>query len=429
MSAVKNALMKRLHARLAGPPYCDSNRLVVSVSGGVDSMVLLDLLRRMAHIHQAKLEAFHVNHHTGTFAEEAKALVENYCAHNEIPLTVRDYIHGSGNFEHGAAAFRREALNVLIGDDGLAVLGHHETDQAETLLLALSRGAGMGSPIAMEALRGRRARPFLDQSKTAILEYAEQFSVPYLEDPSNQDTHFFRNRIRHEVLPRLNDHHGHSESRIAAFATEYETVRSGMALHGQELMKSHFKEDTQSLNRSLFKETPDYLWPFIFDAFWKVSELPKPKRQEFRQICNWITSGEQGCLNLKQDFQLWIDHDALVLCKTLPKLQVASEMENIQWGPWTFKIKGCPKICLTQAKSLSKVEREFFRQKQVPQRYRRTVPLLEWEGEKVTLSRLLMGGKDHKVQVFLNQGDRIYEYLLKTSSPGDDHSSRKAGIS
>jgi tRNA(Ile)-lysidine synthase len=182
--------------------------VLCAVSGGVDSVVLLHLLASCG----VPLRAAHVEHGIrGARARNDCAFVEALCAEWGIPLEVAHL-----NVPEAAAASRRgieetaremryaflEERRAALGLDVIAT-AHHLNDQAETLLLHLIRGASPQGLGCMREERGTLIRPLLPFSREEIERYARENGLKYVEDETNGDTRLTRNRIRHEILPRM----------------------------------------------------------------------------------------------------------------------------------------------------------------------------------------------------------------------------------
>lgn len=205
-------LLPRLRARLDGIVPRGS-RVVVALSGGVDSIVLLDLLRRMAARGRLRLSALHVNHQLQSHAGDWATFCRRFCRASGIPLRVVKVDVASGaSVEHAARLARYRALLARPAD--FVALAHNQDDQAETLLLHLFRGSGIRGLAGMRVVSGpplpvsasnpvRMLRPLLDVPREAIARYAAQRKLEWIEDPTNTSSRFTRNFLRAEVLPRV----------------------------------------------------------------------------------------------------------------------------------------------------------------------------------------------------------------------------------
>lgn len=186
--------------------------ITVALSGGVDSIVLLELLRRSPAAGDHPLHALHVNHALSPHADEWERFCRRHCARRRLPFrAARVEVAGNGaNVEAEARAARYRAF-ASCGTPFLA-LAHHRDDQAETLLLNLLRGSGVyglaGMPSRRFLSRAPGAevmlvRPLLASSRDQIERYARLRRLSWIEDQSNRDPRFARNFLRLEVLPLL----------------------------------------------------------------------------------------------------------------------------------------------------------------------------------------------------------------------------------
>lgn len=197
------------------------DRLIVGLSGGVDSVVLLDMLSRIAQRRRFVLAALHVNHQISPNAGRWATFCRAACRARGIPLrVVRVTVKGGDSLEAAARGARYDALLAQRAD--YVVLAHNQDDQAETLLLQLLRGAGVKGLAAMPLVSSKRLtvsrqknaphalhltprilRPLLDVPRAEIEAYARRRKLEWIEDESNAEIYFLRNFLRHEVLPQI----------------------------------------------------------------------------------------------------------------------------------------------------------------------------------------------------------------------------------
>ncbi|MGH8663692.1 MAG: tRNA lysidine(34) synthetase TilS, partial [Burkholderiales bacterium] len=185
-------------------------------SGGVDSVVLLALLRQIAPGLGFELRALHVNHGLSPHAADWERFCRAHCARRRVPFqAVRVRVPGEGaNVEAQARAARYRAFSECGSE--LIALAHHRDDQAETLLLNLVRGSGVhglagmpavrlldGALASAPASRVRLIRPLLAFARSDLLRYARSQRLRWIEDESNRDARFARNFLRLQVLPLL----------------------------------------------------------------------------------------------------------------------------------------------------------------------------------------------------------------------------------
>ena len=229
-NSVSSDLAARIAARLK-TVVKPGDRLLLGLSGGIDSMVLLDVLARFAKRGRFQLQALHVNHQLSPNAARWARFCRVACTERGLACRVVKVRVGRGNSVEGAARDARYAA-FHAADVDYVVLAHNSDDQAETVLLQLLRGAGVKGLAAMPFLRKQERaqssaqqsvrgfqrsslvshppslipdtsimRPLLETSRAEIERYARRRKLGWIEDESNTDTAYQRNWLRHDVLP------------------------------------------------------------------------------------------------------------------------------------------------------------------------------------------------------------------------------------
>ena len=182
--------------------------ILCAVSGGRDSMALLHLLLDCGY----KVTAAHLHHGLrGPEADRDQIFVRDYCQQHGVPFRTAQVDVGKYAGQNGLSveeAARQLRYNFLVktafelGPDCVAT-GHQLEDQAETILLNLTRGTGADGLRGIARRKGIFLRPLLLTSREEIAQYIQDHAVPYVEDGSNQNLTYSRNRIRHKVMPEL----------------------------------------------------------------------------------------------------------------------------------------------------------------------------------------------------------------------------------
>lgn len=206
-SSRKSSLTDRVAERLA-PHLPRHSRILVGLSGGIDSVVLLHLLHDLAPRFGWRLSAMHVHHGISPNADAWAEFCSVLCARHGLPLQIERVDIAPLRDEHGIEAAARKLRHAALAsqDCDFVALAHHADDQAETLLLQLLRGAGTKGVAGMAFLaKGRPAivRPLLDVPRSGLESYARQHALEWVEDESNADDAYPRNFLRHRVLPLL----------------------------------------------------------------------------------------------------------------------------------------------------------------------------------------------------------------------------------
>lgn len=212
-------------------------RVLVAVSGGVDSMVCLSVLRRLNY----DVHALHVNYGLREGADADESLVRQWCDDQSppVPLTVVSLDAESRaeaeneSLQEAARRLRYDALAEQTSEIGASAVatGHHRDDQAETVLLNLVRGSGPEGLAGMPFERSLGAdasvslvRPLYDVGRDEIEAYAEAVNLPWRTDPTNRSLDYDRGVMRTEILPHLAEHFDEVRStlaRSAALTREY----------------------------------------------------------------------------------------------------------------------------------------------------------------------------------------------------------------
>lgn len=184
---------------------------MTALSGGIDSVVLLDILARLAPSMGFELSALHVHHGLSPHAHAWARFCRSLCRDRGIACRVVRVDVARGNSVERSARELRYAAFRRSGADHVA-LAHNQDDQAETLLLQLLRGAGVKGLAAMPAVRAldlvdasgpRLLRPLIAVPRSRIEDYARRRRLQWIEDESNLDPAYTRNWLRHEIMPRF----------------------------------------------------------------------------------------------------------------------------------------------------------------------------------------------------------------------------------
>lgn len=181
--------------------------ILVGLSGGVDSVVLLHLLHGLAPRYSWKLAALHVHHGISQNADDWAEFCMHLCERLDIPICVKKIDIAPLRAEGMEAAARQLRHAAFAGQPcDYVALAHHQDDQVETLLLQLLRGAGVRGASSMpeiSAASTKIVRPLLHCTREEIVEYAREHELQWVEDESNADDRYPRNFLRHRLLPLL----------------------------------------------------------------------------------------------------------------------------------------------------------------------------------------------------------------------------------
>jgi tRNA(Ile)-lysidine synthase len=204
--------VKDLTERIAGllePLIPPGSSVLLALSGGMDSVVLLHLLHALAGRFTWRLSALHVHHGISPHAASWAAFCTDLCTRLAIPLQI-EHVDIAPLRQLGIEAAARKLRHAALDRQPVQfiALAHHQDDQAETLLLQLLRGAGVRGASAMPQFKQRgtlpnQLRPLLNVARSELLAYSQQHCLQWIEDESNTDVAYPRNFMRHQVLPLL----------------------------------------------------------------------------------------------------------------------------------------------------------------------------------------------------------------------------------
>lgn len=304
--------------------------LLLGLSGGVDSVVLLHLLAQISPHFPLRLSALHVHHGISPLADNWAEFCTTLCTKYAIPLQI-EHVDLAPLRAMGVEAAARQLRHAALArqDVDFIALAHHRDDQVETLLLQLLRGAGVRGASAMPVLLPRSAspslvRPLLDLDRASIMAYANQHALRWVEDDSNKDEHYPRNFLRHRVLPELAQRFPSYRSTLtrsirhfaeaAELLDELAIQDASHAIHNDSLSVAALRQLSSARSKNLLR---------YFLALRKAP-IPDASRlaEMLRQLCV-AGKGAQICITW-QGWQLrcYRDH-AYALTVTLPATEFA----------------------------------------------------------------------------------------------------------
>ena len=212
-------MLSKLLAFLRGHNMVQPGDTVIcAVSGGADSMALLQGMYRLREKLGITLEAAHFNHNLrGEESHRDEAFVRDFCQNRNIPLHVGSAQVEAG--EKGLEAAAREARYAFFATlSGTIATAHTADDNAETVLMHLVRGTGLKGLGGIAPVRERIIRPMLEITRQEVLAFLEAEGVSYVTDSSNGTDAFLRNRIRHHVMPLLKEENPSVAENLSATA-------------------------------------------------------------------------------------------------------------------------------------------------------------------------------------------------------------------
>ncbi|SFH81373.1 tRNA lysidine(34) synthetase TilS [Pisciglobus halotolerans] len=260
------------------------DRLLLAVSGGVDSMVLLDLMCRLPEEEKPWIGVVHVNHQLRPASDIEQSAVQNICEEKQLPFFTACWPkeeHPSVGTEAAARSFRYAFfLQVMRKQQATRlVTAHHGDDQMETILMRLVRGGQLESIAGIKEQRsfgsGKLIRPLLRFAKEELTTYSDQEQLLYFEDESNQSMMYTRNRYRHQVLPLLKEENTQALEHFADFSADlldataaikhvvepcFERLCHPLHSNGWGIDRSAFLAEAPFMQRLVLKELLTHLY-------------------------------------------------------------------------------------------------------------------------------------------------------------------------
>ena len=270
-------------------------KLLIAVSGGADSMALLHGLHQLGPAWGLDLRAAHLNHQLrGAASDEDAYWLKATCAALSIGLTVgtedvrRACSDQGTGIEEGARAARYRFLEATAHDLSrpLIAVAHSANDQAETILHHIVRGTGLaglrGMPVCRKLVSGATLiRPLLKVDRTTIRGYLPEVGQDFREDASNQDETYTRNRIRHRLLPLLEqEFNSHVSEALCRLGQQAEESQQALDLLARELLDralTHSEPQECRLCCKALHSQPRHLVREVFIALWRRFEWPRQK--------------------------------------------------------------------------------------------------------------------------------------------------------
>ena len=186
------------------------DKVLCALSGGADSMYLLCRLVEGAEEGGYQVGAAHYHHGIRASSAQEEEFVRVWCESHHIPLFVghgdvpREAVRRGQGVEETARAMRYAFLYETARREGYTLLatGHHAGDQAETVLMHLIRGSGLRGLRGIQPRQGMLIRPMLEVTRGEVEAYVSRYHVTHVEDESNADPAYTRNRMRHQEIGR-----------------------------------------------------------------------------------------------------------------------------------------------------------------------------------------------------------------------------------
>lgn len=331
------------------------DQVLAGVSGGADSMAMLDMLRRYREETAFSLAVIHVNH--GIRGEEAlrdQKYVESYCETWSLPchtfaFQVPEYAreHGLGTEEAGRLlrdqAFEMAEKKYQASRKIWIALAHNQNDQAETVIHHLARGSGLKGIAGILPVSGKKIRPVLCLQRREIEAYLTGRKLAYMTDSTNQNDDYTRNRIRHHVLPFLEEQVNQAVvPHLAETAFQAALAEDYLGRQGRRMADHFRRDDTICFTGAFFDEDPILKMYAVREALYQLSGSRKDlTASHIRQVLELEHHGVSGQVSLPYRLEAVRTYDGIRIRKyALSSLGQRSDREQLLPVPGSLKTAG-----------------------------------------------------------------------------------------
>lgn len=301
--ATKERLKKQIPADYV--PIDGQIPFLLAVSGGVDSMVLLDVFDRLSKQGLVNFSVIHINHQLRKESDTEQDMVVAYCEDRGIPIQVVAWDHDDpetpNRSELAAREFRYAVFQrmMVLNKAPFLVTAHHQNDQAETVLMRLVHGGRLKSIAGIHPYRpiqldkglqsGYVLRPMLTIEKADLYDYAALYDLPFSEDQSNQDLAYTRNRFRQTYIPELEVEDGALVDHLGDFAMAAQATSRFADAYMDQILQAVMvkKDDTWQVDLAAIADY-DFseqvlLWQRLFDRT-KIADFAAFSQDGFKRM-------------------------------------------------------------------------------------------------------------------------------------------------
>ncbi|MCF6775956.1 tRNA lysidine(34) synthetase TilS [Thiotrichales bacterium 19X7-9] len=400
-----------------------TDKISVGLSGGIDSIVLLHALSKFRNQYQFTLKAIHINHNLQEESKDWAVFCETFCQQlgiEFIAVELNDLPTEGDSIEAWARQKRYEAFeNILIDNQcNYLYLAHHQNDQVETFLLNLMRGSGVNGLSAMPSVRKTNhyslMRPLLTIPRSDIEAYANHHHLKWIDDPSNDNTRFDRNFMRHEIINKLNQRFN-ALSNISQSAIFCQETAQLLDQYLQNDLTSILTDEQYLDHLSLLKL--DKIKQIQLIRLWiKQQNIIPPNRNKMNQFIDSIQFA-------KNNWQLYFNGYVLILYNNLLRLyndtpeipesfyiQWSGEAINIKeydfsitksdlqslgidsdklnWQDVIIRVRKANDYCRPIGRDKQNKLKIIFQEKQIPKWLRKRTPIIEYQGKIIAVGKL-----------------------------------------
>ena len=327
--------------------------VVVALSGGLDSSVLLHALASLPEARARGLRTVHVDHglhaDSSRWVEHCRALATSLSVPFESVAVAVTRTSGDG-LESAARSARYAVLAQHLGDGELLAVAQHRDDQSETVLLKLMRGSGPEGLGGMRPLRpfarGQLWRPLLSLPRSALKNYADTHAITWLDDPSNVDETLSRNFVRRQILPRLRQHWRECDTALSHTAQWNRSAADFILDHARRALAKLQGLDPTTLRWAEWLDLPEALRDPVLRLWLRDLRLAEPTHAQAIELQRQLRDAAAQSLPCVRwagvEMRRYRD-----LLYAMPPLQIPHEEWQTDWRGERFRLPArCGELAL-----------------------------------------------------------------------------------
>jgi tRNA(Ile)-lysidine synthase len=400
------------------------DRVLIGVSGGVDSVVLLDILTYLQKKLQIQVAAAHINYGLRKESDRDHKFVKNLAKSYKIPFFDKKTKLTGSNIEERARDIRYDFFNKVAKEEGFnkVAVAHHKNDLVETFFLNAVRGSGLTGLVSMKPKTGNLVRPLLFATRDDIENYAKKNKLNFVEDVTNKDLSIKRNLIRHKVIPNIQKL---NPDLVNTIADEIEDLRIANDLI-KKIAKKHYRKLAEESESSVTLPVKSLQKLHLYLQSEVLRESILHVKKDLRDISRINIEDILNLIKNTHGTKKVMLPSRLIARRTYDKLEIRKEIKSpgqkpknvwlemekeVIFGRWRFflekadeekvtenknlvflNIKKIPKLLvrckkpgdkITIGKGKTKSLQDVFVDEKIPQKERDTYPVIVSEGDEV----------------------------------------------
>lgn len=303
----------------------ENRRILVGFSGGADSVCLMEVLTELSSVYGWELLAVHIHHGIrGTEADRDAEFVEKYCEKKGIPCeicrlsAVEEARKENIGLEEAGRRIRYRTFETLAETwkAGAIAVAHHENDQAETILFQIIRGSSLAGAGGIHPVQGKIIRPLLCVNRQMIRNFLLERGASWCEDGTNTDVLYTRNRIRHDIMPVLEQINDGCVRHLSSLALDLQETERFLQKQTEELWNGMVMEekDRVLLKNEINREDPVLQKRVIYKAIEQLSGGKKDLTREHVQQCGKLFAAVCGKeITLPRGLKAWKEQEGVCI--------------------------------------------------------------------------------------------------------------------